>query len=1293
MKQQKDLDIDLPATQTKAESTPDAEGTQKKPKKTLSAEIQPPKDSPASPEANPSDTESVVPKTIERYLVEEEIARGGMGIVVRAYDPDFDRRLALKILLPDSSHSDKLEDRFLEEAKLTGQLEHPGIPPVHEIGLLEDGRPFFAMKLIEGETLEQLLRQRKDPSTANPTSADKASPLDPMRFVSIFEQICLSLGYAHARNVIHRDLKPSNVMVGRFGEVQLMDWGLAKRLKPTRDESPSEPNNLVPTNEVASNTSQPPDASRDENQEEPVVDLPTTDQKPSDHPNTEEKTQTFITDSSENHTRTQAGSILGTPSYMAPEQARGQIDELDTRTDVFGLGAILCAMLTGEPPYQHQAEENTLTRAAKASLQDAWKRFAECGADKELIELAQRCLSPVKQQRPKDAGEVAEAIRTYRSQLQEKLKKAEVHRAQAEVKVAESRKRQSITIALMGSVLMLFAVLVAVGYWRQSVHAEEKQRQEADKRAALVRSQKEREAFATELTDVYRLIDKQLWGEAQQQLGQAKQRLPEGTPEMKAQWRQAAGDVRLAQREEQQRNRQARANENRQAFETELASIYRLADKHLWDEARGQLDQAQQRLNDETPKLTAKWNQAALDIEFAEALDTASFGKSPLTISGKTLFPDPEIRYEQVFLQPNRLKHHDPQKLAQQVRASAIRQHIVEGLDTWASVTKDPKRRKWLHEITRLSDPGKWKNKLRQPNVWTNRKALEHLAKQVDPRNQSPHLLFMLAWRLQTVGADPMPLLRQAQHHHPTHFRLNFMLGTSLLGKDNKEAVGFFRVALATRPNSSAVYNHLGIALHSLGSYEEALACYQKALARRPAAGYRSNLGITLLALGKKQQALEQFQQAIKQSPLLYLPYYHVGQWYSDQNDHDQAIEWYHKALKRKPDHANSLSNLGIAWSIKGDQIKAVDYAKKAIAANPQYAEPYNSVALYLQDKGQLEAAIAHYRKAIHRKPNFYHALTNLGTALVDVKEYQQAIEAQQKAVALRPTTPLAHYNLGLAYLESQFHDKAIEAFRKVVALNRRDSGGFRNLGVAYFRNGQIDLAILAFQKVVRLEPKSSPAHNALGLAYLEKGRYAHAARAFEQASRLTSNPQDKLKSQNLHQLANRYLDYQELLNKHEPTTPWDLKPNQALALATFCLVNEQRYATAAELFHLAFTKQPKLATTSTPAHRYNAACAAVLACSGKGKDFSLIKEKERPIWRRRALTWLEGELKSCVTILAKPSDQAVHLAKKRLQLFLTDSDLASVRDETQLETYEEAEQRAWQDLWREVNDKLKELR
>jgi serine/threonine-protein kinase len=243
------------------------------------------------------------------------------------------------------------------------------------------------------------------------------------------------MAYAHSQGVIHRDLKPSNVMVGQFGEVQVMDWGLAKRLQ---EQVPAEKPTDVSA--VASSSHLPAE-------------------------------------------RTRAGTVLGTPRYMAPEQARGE--EVDERADVFGLGSILCEILTGRPPYPDRDEPSP--QARQTSLADALAGLGASGADPELVELACRCLADEPERRPANAGEVAAELARYQDAVRERLACAERERAAAEVKVSEERKRRRGQLAL--AVLVLAAGLVAAGAWvvperDRAANAAEKARAAAERERA-----------------------------------------------------------------------------------------------------------------------------------------------------------------------------------------------------------------------------------------------------------------------------------------------------------------------------------------------------------------------------------------------------------------------------------------------------------------------------------------------------------------------------------------------------------------------------------------------------------------------------------------------------------------------------------------------------------------------------------------------------------------------------------------------------------------------------------------
>ncbi|MEP6672378.1 MAG: SUMF1/EgtB/PvdO family nonheme iron enzyme [Chthoniobacter sp.] len=243
------------------------------------------------------------------YEMGVQIAKGGMGAVLAARQPAIRRDVAMKIMLREQGPHDRL--RFIEEAQLTGQLEHPNIVPVHDLALDHEGRPYYTMKLVKGATLKRILRQIAG------GDAETIAHYPLAALLTIFQKVCDAVGFAHAKGVIHRDLKPENIMVGEYGEVLVMDWGLAK---------------AVGVRSAAGSTV--PD---------PVeLDVPSVQSARLD------QRDIFST---------LDGSVMGTPAYMSPEQARGEVTSLDRRSDIFSLGAILFELVTLLQPFTGKTPE------------------------------------------------------------------------------------------------------------------------------------------------------------------------------------------------------------------------------------------------------------------------------------------------------------------------------------------------------------------------------------------------------------------------------------------------------------------------------------------------------------------------------------------------------------------------------------------------------------------------------------------------------------------------------------------------------------------------------------------------------------------------------------------------------------------------------------------------------------------------------------------------------------------------------------------------------------------------
>ncbi|KLU01675.1 Serine/threonine-protein kinase PknB [Rhodopirellula islandica] len=300
---------------------------------------------PASPriQAFGDDQEDATDDIPEEYASVNESARfrilsrhdeGGLGEVLVAHDRQLDREVAIKQIRPQWNGHKEANARFLREAEITGRLEHPGIVPVYAMGTWKDGRPFYAMRFIEGQTLRQVIREHRDSLQDEPAPASAGDGGEQARslrtILNRFVDVCNTIEYAHSRRIIHRDIKPANIMIGPYGETLVVDWGLAKQLEEGAGDA------LV-------------DGEIDRSDESAVR-------------------------SDSSHTR--AGGAVGTPQYMSPEQAGGDVQLVGCQTDVYLLGATLYQILTGSPPHQDDSVSQILQRVRQEEVTPPRRRDA-----------------------------------------------------------------------------------------------------------------------------------------------------------------------------------------------------------------------------------------------------------------------------------------------------------------------------------------------------------------------------------------------------------------------------------------------------------------------------------------------------------------------------------------------------------------------------------------------------------------------------------------------------------------------------------------------------------------------------------------------------------------------------------------------------------------------------------------------------------------------------------------------------------------------------------------------------
>jgi len=289
-----------------------------------------------------------------KYLFKEPIVSGGMGSVLKVMDQNLKRHSAMKIMLPSLRNDEANLNNFIAEAKITGLLEHPNIIPVHDLGLSPDNGIFFTMKLAQGESLIDILKKIKS------GEQEYTEKYDLFYLLDVFVKICNAVSFAHSKNIIHQDIKPHNIMIGPYGEVLLMDWGIGRFIGDPEDEKDSSKREILKEIQILSKETK--------------------------------------------------GKIVGTPSYMAPEQIRGEPSLVDKLTDIFLLGSTLYHIATLEYPYYGKDSYETLCKAARGNPAPPEERSPSRQIPGELSRIIKKAMSIWKEERYQSVEELTQDI-------------------------------------------------------------------------------------------------------------------------------------------------------------------------------------------------------------------------------------------------------------------------------------------------------------------------------------------------------------------------------------------------------------------------------------------------------------------------------------------------------------------------------------------------------------------------------------------------------------------------------------------------------------------------------------------------------------------------------------------------------------------------------------------------------------------------------------------------------------------------------------------------------------------
>jgi tetratricopeptide (TPR) repeat protein len=924
---------------------------------------------------------------------------------------------------------------------------------------------------------------------------------------------------------------------------------------------------------------------------------------------------------------------------MAPEQARGETDQVDERADVFALGSILCEILTGEPAFLGRSAREIARKAALGDTVDALNRLASSGADAELVVLAKDCLAAEAEDRPRNASIVADRIAEHLAGVQNRLRAAELARA------AESARAEEAT----------------------RTAAEADQRARAERRAR--RFQVGLAASLLVLTTAGGLAFTYLLQQRQAEAARRDQALAETTTLLK----RAKGDA-----------------VDPVPWRDALAALDRV-EGHAPDprtellraEIQAGLDQAE-RIGKLRQGLVEA--RASGDAQRPGAADSAyldAFGAAELNLDA--LGPAELARRMRTW----------PAAVAVEAAAymddwSAARRNAHRPIAQW--------RRPM--EAARLLDPDPYRDRLRAILLVEDRRsqagALKQLASDPSAAELSAPTAVLLGQALSDAGeaAAAAALLRPSVLRHPEDVWTNYALGRALVEsqpREGEEAVRYYTAARAIRPETAHQLAHL---LSHMGRHTEAEAVYRDLIARRPEnPQHPVCLGdLFLNALGKPadaapflNRAVATARAAIRLRPDDAQAHENLGYALAYLNKPEEAIAEYREAIRLDPDLADAYHNLGRALIDTREFAAAVTAFRQSLRLSPDSAVCHNCLGTALGPLGKCDEAVAEFREAIRLAPDETFFRTNLGVGLANMGKLDEAVATLREVIRIQPNAgQVRGYLAEMLASQGKFADAAAEA-RERVRLHPESEITHNFLGQMLAKQGKRDEAIAELRTAVQLRPDFPMGHLNLANVLRDQGDYAGSLAELRKARELGSKQPGWSATSDL------AIRQAETLVAMADRLPAILKGSQqprdnAERLAVFGLCfNSKRYAQAVRHLEDALRNDPKLADDSKVRRRYNGARAAALAASGSSQNEPPLDDAARAKLRAQALGWLKAEL-AAWTKAVDSDPKSGPTVITTLQQWKIDPNLAAIRETKALEKLPESDRKEWQTLWAEVD-------